>query len=400
MYWNQLSFLLLRHECQFHNKEFYYYPWMVMDSPASPEINDYIQSRLQCLIEGTKHESPLAVPDHPPPWLDQDQFLRGRALFYEYKMGILMSSFRSLVVGLSIPNLAIPLCLTKRSSTPAKAFKRYLHTGGMVEEIYKIIPWESTHVLDTINRYHRLAAQKIRAMSKEQRDTLALLQFQDLPQHPYALSSTDRGLLEVLQTMDYPSTHLGRELFREYRHTHVVFSDTDMALVHLAFFATFVQHPISYGGGGIGEQDLDAFLHYWRVIGYYLGVKDDLNLAGGGSQSELCAVWRALSKQLLYPYLQILDGVSLKMVKALTTANDLNLGLIMFSSMEVNGNELSELWNKFPVHTKFLYYWRRFFMECLYRTRYFRITINWLLSTVTTRLLEKLGPYSPLETDV
>lgn len=77
-----------------------------MDSKSSIDTETYIQTRLECLIEGTQHESPLEVPEHPPPWLDKEQFLRGRALFYEYKMGILMSSFRSLVVGLSIPNLA------------------------------------------------------------------------------------------------------------------------------------------------------------------------------------------------------------------------------------------------------------------------------------------------------
>ena len=52
-----------------------------------------------------------------------------------------------------------------------------------------------------------------------------------------------------------------------------------MALVQAAFIGSVVVFPNHFGAGSATKQELEGYLHLWRVIGYYLGVKDSCNLA-------------------------------------------------------------------------------------------------------------------------
>ena len=57
------------------------------------------------LAKGINVPCDLKVPDNPPEWLDKEKFHRGRKFFRENALSVLMSNFRNLVIGLSIPNL-------------------------------------------------------------------------------------------------------------------------------------------------------------------------------------------------------------------------------------------------------------------------------------------------------
>lgn len=57
------------------------------------------------LAEGIDVPCNLSVPAKPPDWLDKDKYNRGRQFFIDFPMSVLMSNFRNLVIGLSIPNL-------------------------------------------------------------------------------------------------------------------------------------------------------------------------------------------------------------------------------------------------------------------------------------------------------
>ena len=63
----------------------------------------------------------LEVPKNPPPWLDKDLFHLGQTFFWNNCYPVLVCSMRSLLIGISLPNLCIPLVLTRRSETKEKA---------------------------------------------------------------------------------------------------------------------------------------------------------------------------------------------------------------------------------------------------------------------------------------
>ena len=64
-----------------------------------------------------------------------------------------------------------------------------------------------------------------------------------------------------------------------YTANPVAFSQMDMALVQAAFIGSVVVFPNHFGAGSATKQELEGYLHLWRVVGYYLGVKDSCNLA-------------------------------------------------------------------------------------------------------------------------
>lgn len=66
----------------------------------------------------------LEVPKHPPQWLNKELYHQGQNFFWANPYPVLTCSMRSLLIGMSIPNLCIPLVITKRSETKEKAKSR------------------------------------------------------------------------------------------------------------------------------------------------------------------------------------------------------------------------------------------------------------------------------------
>ena len=80
---------------------------------------------LLAMSEGIDIPCDLEVAKSAPPWLDKDLFQLGQKFFWNNPYPILVCSMRSLLIGMSLPNLCIPLVLTKKSETKEKARSRY-----------------------------------------------------------------------------------------------------------------------------------------------------------------------------------------------------------------------------------------------------------------------------------
>ena len=85
---------------------------------------DEINSDLLEMADGIDIPCDLQVPLSPPPWLDKDLFGLGQKFFWNNPYTVLICSMRSLLIGMSLPNLCIPLVLTRRSETKEKARSR------------------------------------------------------------------------------------------------------------------------------------------------------------------------------------------------------------------------------------------------------------------------------------
>ena len=82
---------------------------------------DKVNKDLLLMANGIDIPCDLETPKNPPPWLDKDLFHLGQKFFWNNCYPVLVCSMRSLLIGMSLPNLCIPLVLTKRSETKEKA---------------------------------------------------------------------------------------------------------------------------------------------------------------------------------------------------------------------------------------------------------------------------------------
>ena len=67
--------------------------------------NNHLSAALEEIAEGMEEPCELVVPAEPPPWLDKELFMIGKNFANQNLLAIFMGNFRSLLVGMSLPNL-------------------------------------------------------------------------------------------------------------------------------------------------------------------------------------------------------------------------------------------------------------------------------------------------------
>ena len=185
-----------------------------------------------------------SVPFQSPPWLDKDKFRRGQEFFRNHTAALLLSLHCSLTTGFCIVNLLDPLVFTKKSDTGPKAQKRYFQTAlhllsWVFEEIWDETKSRAFKSIQTVRRMHRFVGN---SMNKK---------------------FVDNGQLYV--------------------------SQYDMGLVQCGFMGAIVMYPEGFGVK-CTKQDLEDYIHFWRGLGYLLGIDDKYNICAGNYQQtyDIC----------------------------------------------------------------------------------------------------------------
>ena len=112
--------------------------------------------------------------------------------------------------------------------------------------------------------------------------------------------------------------------------SNVAFSQFDMALVQAAFFAIVVLFPEHFGAGAVTREDLEDFLHLWRVIGYYLAVEDRFNPVRAKYEDTRELLMEML-EEITVPSLLSTNRTSLHMAKCVTRAYYVDYHLQVYS---------------------------------------------------------------------
>ncbi|XP_050529628.1 uncharacterized protein LOC126899117 [Daktulosphaira vitifoliae] len=176
-----------------------------------------------------------------PQWFDEKLFLRGQKCFNTNFYSIFLAGFIGLVAVLSIPTILDVLILTNKSSNPYAAYKRYTETIKHVLKWYHYdihnIKSKSRKSLSIVSGFHCAAAK----------------------------TSFNAGLGIRVNQKDMVLTQFGF-----------------IGLVLLKYKNLAIQ---------ISEDDEMALVHFWRTIGYLLGIKDEFNLCNGSLEEvrSLCA---------------------------------------------------------------------------------------------------------------
>ncbi|XP_029174441.1 uncharacterized protein LOC114943046, partial [Nylanderia fulva] len=212
-----------------------------------------------------------------PDWLDMDKFYRGQQFALRYLTGVALSGLMSLLMIFNFADGLKPLILSQKSNTPYRAFKRYLSTNRRFMNWYISDPWrEGTQAyrdIQMVRKLHRNMREKLCKISDDQIDRESEITQLMCP----AFKTIARDFEETCPTgksWQCPYTMLRMKGLNQ----------GDMSGTQFALMGLIVLYPEQFGVHNASEEDLEAFCHLWRGLGYLLGIEDQYNFCRGSLQ--------------------------------------------------------------------------------------------------------------------
>ncbi|XP_022248873.1 uncharacterized protein LOC106465301 [Limulus polyphemus] len=196
------------------------------------KVRTDVKKRLEDLRLGAEwHGDSGNSTSLPPPWLVKEKFYRAREVFRRNFFSIFFAHLSGLFLLVYIPNMLNPLHYTGNSSNLVRIFRRYVSTMCHVRKWYEGDIWN--------------------------------------PEDPA-----------------YKSIIITRSMHRNVADRlngpcqNVVMSQYDMAMTQFSFIGVIVLFPRCLGIY-CSQEDLESLVHFWRGVGYQLGIDDRFNICDG-----------------------------------------------------------------------------------------------------------------------
>ncbi|KAL6257257.1 hypothetical protein P5V15_012184 [Pogonomyrmex californicus] len=208
-----------------------------------------------------------------PLWLDMDKFRRGQQFARDHFFSILFANVLSLFNIFAFADGLKPIILSQRSHTPYLAFKRYLSTTCRVQNWLLGDPWtvgtEAYKDIQVVRKMHRAMRARLCELDNKKIDIATKIP------HPWC---PDREIiLKDFSSCPYPTVENG------CLHLSVKpkgLNQADMGATQFAFIGMILLYPREFGIH-VSDNDMAAFCHTWRGIGYLLGIEDQYNFCRG-----------------------------------------------------------------------------------------------------------------------
>ncbi|XP_063861487.1 uncharacterized protein LOC135101449 isoform X1 [Scylla paramamosain] len=205
------------------------YQWITRKSEYEEE-EESIKHPEELMRVATSHPADCGTPMSSPPWLDTDKLKMAQSLFRRHFLGVFISNLVGLLCLLAVHSVLKVLVFTHRSSVRAAAFKRYLATMNHVRK------WYTEDVFDPSSSAFRSILQ-VRKM------------------HSNAFRSAESAQVSTA-------------------------TQADMMVTQWAFFGVLLTRGHRLGVRCSKEEE-EGLVHFWKSIGYLLGIEDRFNLASG-----------------------------------------------------------------------------------------------------------------------
>ncbi|XP_011867202.1 PREDICTED: uncharacterized protein LOC105561648 isoform X3 [Vollenhovia emeryi] len=233
-------------------------------------LNTYAPSvpdSLLFLISGSLHRGDCNRNSTDKPlWLDMEKFQRGQKFAQDYMFSIFFANVLSLFLIYAYPDSIKPLILSQKSHTPYLAFKRYLSTACRIKNWMTENMWSvdtrAYKDIQTVRRMHRAIRLKLCESDNGEIDEASKIQKPWCPNIETILKdfSSCPNIKNIC--VDIPNVSKG-------------LNQSDMAATQFSFVRILLLYPHELGIHA-NEEDLEAFCHVWRSIGYLLGIEDHL----------------------------------------------------------------------------------------------------------------------------
>ncbi|XP_054722524.1 uncharacterized protein LOC129232405 [Uloborus diversus] len=341
------------------------------------ELSPSPRSRLAELREGAWEAGDSgSPPDVPPPWLDRQMFDRARHLFKMYFFSIFFSHLSGLMLIVHLPSMTDTLLSTGHSSSVVSLFRRYLST------LIHIRHWYEGDIWDVDDPAHQ-SITHVRAMHRRVADRLN--DGNQSESQPEATPENDSPR-PILSVIDKPRPNTPKNNVLKDR---VAISQYDMALTQFAFVGLVIMNP-KHVGLPLNRNDLKCLVHFWRAIGYMLGVEDRYNLCNEGLDEAINTCKDILECELK-PSLSNASKDSSVMSKGIIQAMN---SFIIFLSWEAMARFWYEKFNLkvgFPMgaYEKVGYWLMRFTFGWLLRWQVFHSFFNFLLRIAVRQALNR-----------
>ncbi|XP_055319056.1 uncharacterized protein LOC129576927 isoform X2 [Sitodiplosis mosellana] len=199
-----------------------------------------------------------------PEWYDEILFKRAQDFFSKNMFAMMAGKLCGLLAVLAVPSILKILICTKASSCPFTAYKRYLET------IFHTLCWYEDELKPGSRSWKSLEAVR-------------------------------KG-------------HIVSSKHTEKKEAGFI-SQRDMALTQFGFMGYIVLKPDKLGVQ-VSNKDLEAFIHFWRVIGHLIGIQDKYNLCTGSYRTTKIRLEHVLD-EIYRPLLEETGNDFIVMAKAL-----------------------------------------------------------------------------------
>ncbi|XP_012221811.1 uncharacterized protein [Linepithema humile] len=211
--------------------------------------------------------------DERPEWLDMDKFRRGQEFALRYFSMLSISMLMGLLEVFVFTDGLKVLILSQKSNTPYRAFQRYLSTISRFRNWYTSDPWcpgtQAYRDIQAVRRMHRSMRRKLCSMDDKT--------FQETSKVPNshcpvmgAIATEFANTCPRTKNMQCPYTMMQMRAINQ----------GDMSGTQFACMGLTVLYPEKFGVH-VSEEDLEAFCHLWRGLGYLLGIEDHYNFCRG-----------------------------------------------------------------------------------------------------------------------
>ncbi|CAH1976286.1 unnamed protein product [Acanthoscelides obtectus] len=270
-----------------------------------------------------------------PAYYDEALFRRGQQFFYYHISGMFFNKLSGLLVVMGVPSILKILMATNMSSSDKTAYRRYMAT------------------------------------------ILHMLQWYDEDFKPG--TEAWNSLLQVRRMHNAASKKCAKKLNR--------ITQAEMALTQFGFCGFALVRSKKVGIHSGTEEDWAAFLHFWRVIGWMLGIEDRFNLWQGSAQKtrDVCNL---LINRVYRPSVHQLDANFVKMTRHLlkgigspVVQYEAMISYLMYLLQDEDepAEEMRPFRLQITVYEKTKYYFTHFILRTMMSFDWFRATLNYVL---------------------
>ena len=286
-----------------------------------------------------------------PHWYDDAKFARGQKFFQENIICVFLSHLFSIVVVLSVPRILKALMYTKKSGTPESALKRYIST------IRIVMHWYNGNLWDCKSDSQRSLLYTVQ-MHKQVADALNSKESQEFKREK-AEPKTD-----FYKAVRVDLRSCQRQTTNSEPADLIYFNQWDLQLVQFSFVGPLVNHPERYGLKGVSQEDLTAFIHFWRVAGHLMGITDEFNICDDSLEQTKKNIADIEQKEIL-PYFSSVDARFELMASALMEGLSnfmpfVSYPCILLYLLETMGGQTKHLHKRFTFKEKLLDFVFRF----------------------------------------
>lgn len=237
-----------------------------------------IPESLRFVLPATFEDGDCGRPaNERPDWLDMDKFYRGQQFALRYFCSLSISNLMGLLQIFSFADGLKPLILSQKSNTPYRAFKRYLSTISRFRNWYTSDPWcngtQAYRDIQTVRRLHRAMRKKLCSMSDDRIDLASEIPHIKCPAFK-TIAEDFADTCPTAKSRQCPYTMSKMKGLNQ----------GDMSGTQFACMGLIVLYPEQFGVYNASDEDLEAFCHLWRGLGYLLGIEDQYNFCRGSLQ--------------------------------------------------------------------------------------------------------------------